>query len=149
VRPLSSAELDDLATRFASARIPKPEWTHAAHLAVGLWHVHRYGPEEALERLRTGIRRLNDAHGTPNSPTSGYHETVTRAYVALLADFLDTGEADRPLADRHRELLEGPLASRDVLFSYYSRQRLWSSEAGAVWVEPDRAPLRMARAQTT
>ncbi len=143
---LSAAALENLAARFASATIPKTEWTHRTHLAVGMWHVRRYGPEEALERLRTGIRRLNDAHGTPNSDTHGYHETVTRAYVLLLADFLAAGPPDTPLAERLQALLASPLAAKDVLFTYYSRQRLQSAQARARWEEPDLAPLRISAA---
>lgn len=62
-------DVDGLATRFAACRIPHEEWTHQAHLAVGMWHVDRYGADEALTRLRVGIRRLNDSHGAPNSTT--------------------------------------------------------------------------------
>jgi hypothetical protein len=45
---VTGAELEDLVRRFAERSLPKAEWTHAAHLAVGLWHVSRYGRDEAL-----------------------------------------------------------------------------------------------------
>ena len=140
---MSSAEVDadDLAARFTAATIPHPEWTHRAHLVIGAWHVHRLGPEAALARLRAGIRRLNDAHGTPNSATSGYHETVTRAYVRLLAQFLAECPAASSLNERLASLLGGPLAEKDVLLRFYSRERLMSATARAEWVEPDLAPL--------
>jgi hypothetical protein len=55
----SEGELDHLVARFRAATLPKPEWTHAAHLATGSWHVHHlalrpsraaYG-HPAVERL--------------------------------------------------------------------------------------------------
>lgn len=138
---LTDLELQDLAARFESAAIPKTEWTHAAHLSVGLWHVDRYGAEEALARLRAGIRRLNDAHGTINSATSGYHETITRAYVVLFAELLAAESPGMPLARRLAAVLEGPLGAREALFRHYSRARLLSPEARATWQEPDLRPL--------
>jgi hypothetical protein len=57
-RVITPAVLDDLAQRFAALTLPKPEWTHAAHLAIGLWHASRYGRDDALARLRSGIRLL-------------------------------------------------------------------------------------------
>jgi hypothetical protein len=137
-------DVDGLAARFVAATLPHAEWTHRAHLMVGAWHVQRYGLEEALARLRIGIRRLNDAHGTPNSPTSGYHETVTRAYVQLLAAFLASRPTEMPLAARLASLVDGPLAGRDVLLKFYSRERLMSASARAQWQEPDVAPLDLA-----
>ena len=53
----TSLALDALAARFAAAAIPATEWTHQTHLTVGAWHVARFGPDAALERLRAGIRR--------------------------------------------------------------------------------------------
>jgi hypothetical protein len=141
---LTETDLQGLAARFESAAIPKQEWTHAAHLAIGLWHVHRYGREEALPRLRTGIRRLNDAHGTLNTPTGGYHETVTRAYVELFADLLTAAPPGVSLADTLRIILAGPLGARHVLLRHYSRERLFSPEARASWIEPDLRPLAAA-----
>ena len=132
-----------LASRFIALTLPKEEWTHAAHLTVGLWHVDRHGAAEALPRLRDGIRRLNESHGNVNTPTSGYHETITAAYVTLLAAYLDACPPGLPLAARVARLLAGPLAARDMLFTFYSRDHLMSNEARARWVDPDLGPLRL------
>ena len=114
--------LDDLAQRFAALTLSKPEWTHAAHLAIGLWHATRYGRDDALARLRSGIRRLNESHGVANTTTGGYHETVTRAYVELLAAFTQHHAALTPAAQAEK-LLSCPLAARSALLKFYSRER--------------------------
>lgn len=136
---MTDAELDDLARRFDDLTLSKPEWTHTAHLAVGLWFVSRYG-EHALARLRAGIRRLNESHGTVNSATSGYHETVTRAYVQLLAAHAER-YGDEPIGRRFAYLLASTLADKQVLLRFYSRPRLESVDARLNWVEPDLAAL--------
>ncbi|HEY6508997.1 MAG TPA: hypothetical protein VIY56_13345 [Vicinamibacterales bacterium] len=128
-------ELDELVSRFEACTLPKAEWTHQAHLTVGAWHVHRYGAADAMTRLRRGIRRLNDSHGTANSATSGYHETITQAYVTLLAEYLSR-PGDGSLAERVGRLLDSPLAARDALLRFYSRETLASSEARAAVMTP-------------
>jgi adenylate kinase family enzyme len=135
--------IDDLGVRFEACAIPAKEWTHAAHLTVGLWHVHRYGAADALVRLRNGIRRLNESHGGVNSATNGYHETITAVYVQLLAQFLELVHTDMPLGMRAIHLLGSPLAAKDVLFAFYSRDRLMSSTARAGWIDPDLAPVSL------
>lgn len=139
-----TVNVDVLAARFIACEIPHAEWTHLAHLAVGTWHVQRYGPDEALARLRVGIRRLNDSHGTPNSNTRGYHETVTRAYVELLAEFLSRCPAEMDLDGRVARVIESPLAERNVLLRFYTQERLMSSHARAEWVAPDVVPLSLS-----
>ena len=134
---------ETLAARFTALTLPKDEWTHAAHLTVGAWHVDRYGPVEALTLLRDGIRRLNESHGNINTATDGYHETITAAYVTLLAAYVEACPLGLPLSTRVEHLLAGPLAGRDMLLTFYSRERLMSVEARARWVEPDLAPLRL------
>ena len=134
---------ETLAERFTALTLPKEEWTHAAHLTVGAWHVDRYGAAGALPRLRDGIRRLNESHGTLNTATSGYHETITAAYVTLLAAHLSACGSELALPVCVDRLLAGPLAARDMLLRFYSRERLGSVEARARWIEPDLAPLRL------
>ena len=68
--------------------MPKAEWTHEAHLRVGLWHLLRYPEGEALRRLRDGIRRYNTACGVAKTEASGYHETITRFCVRVIGRFL-------------------------------------------------------------
>jgi hypothetical protein len=132
-----------LAARFVALTLVKQEWTHAAHLTVGAWHVDRHGAAAALPLLRERIRRLNESHGNVNTATAGYHETITAAYVTLIAAYLEACPPGLPLATRIERMLAGPLAARDVLLTFYSRERLMSTEARAEWVEPDLLPLRL------
>ena len=137
-------EIDDFTARFVSCTLREQEWTHHAHLVVGLWHVERYGAEEALTRLRAGICRLNESFGGANTATSGYHETITAVYVTLLSQFLELRRDGESLADLATRLLAGPLAAKDVLFTFYSRECLMSTQARAAWVAPDLGSLNLA-----
>ena len=129
-------ELHDHISRFQEAALSAAEWTHAAHLVTGLWHVTSFDSPDALSRMRAGILRLNAAHGTPNTDTRGYHETITRAYLVLLARFAraNVGVGGAVLT---QALLSSPLAQRDALLNYYSKDRLMSVAARRGWVEPD------------
>lgn len=140
---LPVVDVEDLAARFTVPALRKAEWTHVAHLAVGAWHAHRYGAADALPRLRDGIRRLNVSIGGDNTPSSGYHETITTAYVTLLTAFLAACPPGLPLAGCLTRLWTSPLAERDILGRFYSRARLFSTEARVGWVDPDLAPLRL------
>jgi hypothetical protein len=141
----SPSDLESLVARFHARTLPKSEWTHLAHLAVGTWQVHAEGPERALATLRTGIQLLNEAHGTANTDTGGYHETITTAYVVLIAESLRQPARQADLAASVQELLASPLAPREALLAFYSKARLFSVEARRGWVEPDRAPLTLER----
>lgn len=125
-----------LVTAFRASTLPQAAWTHEAHLRVGLWHVLAFGRDEAMRRLREGIVALNDAHGTPNTDERGYHETITWAYVQLLAALVDEHPAGTPL-----EMLADAAITRfsdsRVLLRYYSETRLRSVEARCSAVTPD------------
>ncbi|MET0291111.1 MAG: hypothetical protein ABW136_02030 [Steroidobacteraceae bacterium] len=136
-----SLEPESLAHRFAARQLSRTEWTHEAHLTVGLWHVATLGPAEAMARLRSGIRKLNESNGVANTTSGGYHETITQAYVRLIAAFLASRPGDVSLQQTCDALLSGELADRNVLLRHWSRERLFSPLARAGWVEPDLAPL--------
>jgi len=140
---MTSSSLDLLAEAFGARRLPKDAWTHEAHLRVGAWHVHRFGGTVALERLRVGIRALNDAHGVANTATGGYHETITAAYVRLLEQFLAGTEPGVPLEDGVSRLLSSPLAGKQALLRFWSKELLLSPRARAEWVPPDLEPLTL------
>ena len=138
------ADLNDFAARFSCCDVKRGEWTHHAHLAVGAWYVHRYGAEEALNRLRAGIRMLNESFGNKNTATDGYHETITAAYVHLISDFVRRCPAGTTVEQGVALLLRSPLAQKDALLRYYSEPLLMSTQARAEWVEPDLLPFRLA-----
>ena len=124
----------DLVAAFESAVLPRLAWTHAAHVTVAFWYVVWYGPESALDRVRGGIRRYNAAHGIAQTPTGGYHETLTRFYVWAVRRHLRGARADCSLA----ELANGAvaaLADRTLPLRYYSWERLFSWEARTTWVD--------------
>ena len=134
------AEPFRLAAAFEGCSLSRAEWTHRAHLLVGLWYASRLPPEAALDAMRTGLRRLNDSHGVETNGTGGYHETITRAYMRLIGQFVvEDGNEDGWAARTERLLAHH--GERDHLLLYYSRERLMSEEARTGWVEPDLRPL--------
>lgn len=132
-RPFATeAELEDLISAFDQARIPRPFWTHREHLAVATLYVLR---ERSLDEIRTGIQRLNEANGVPQTPIGGYHETITVVWMKLISDWIALNPSDSQLT-----MVNGVLnafSDRDFLFAYYSLERLMSSEARFGWIEPD------------
>lgn len=135
-------EVNELAKAFKERTLPKSEWTHAAHLVVGLYFCYTYAPENARNLVREGILRLNDAHGTLNTDTSGYHETITIFWLETVVAYLDKTGHDTGLA----ELANGLLAdcgNPHLPLKYYSRERLFSVEARRNFVEPDLAASKV------
>jgi len=141
VRPvLDNDAIEDLVADFLALRLPRQRWTHQAHLAVGLWHLRRHGEQEALELLRARIPAHNDAIGIVNDADNGYHETLTRFWLRGLA----AHEAAHPqvtTAGSLALLVRSPLSSAQAPLRHYTPARLFSPEARAGWLEPDRTPL--------
>jgi hypothetical protein len=136
----TEAELSALAAAFESCSLSKAEWSHRAHLLVGMWYAGRLPADAALDAMRTGLRRLNASHGAPTTPAGGYHETITRAYMRLISRFVREDVKEDGWAARSERLLARH-GERDHLLHYYSRERLMSPEARRGWVEPDLRPL--------
>ena len=141
-----ASPLESLVKRFRDASLTREEWSHAAHLRVGAWHVDHLGADAGLVELREGIRRLNQALGTPNTATRGYHETITRAYVSLIAEFLKDCPPNTTRTERVELLLGSALSAPTLLERFWSRERLMSPRARVTWIEPDLARLELAAA---
>jgi hypothetical protein len=132
----TTEEILSLVRRFDDCTLPRKEWTHAAHLTVALWHLLQFDWAESLLRVRAGIRRYNAAHGIITTPTGGYHETLTRFWLRHVCTFLEDGRNEaRSLVSLANELVEH--SDKDLPLAFYTRERLFSPEARAFWVEPD------------
>ena len=121
---------------FEAGALPKSRWTHQAHLLVGLWYLSNHSPDDALLLVRKFIRAHNDAVGTANTDSSGYHETLTRFYLNGIAAHMAL-HSGKSLADSLALLLKTPLANKTWPLDYYSRERLLSVVARRQWVAPD------------
>jgi hypothetical protein len=136
----AESQTDRLVRAFLDRSLPKPEWTHEAHLRVGLWHLLQYPPQEALDRLRDGIQQYNVACGVANTDSSGYHESITRFYVWVIDRFLVATDRSRP-TDELADALVRECSDKELPLRYWSRDRLLSAEARLRWIEPDLQPL--------
>ncbi len=121
---------------FRRLDLPKAAWTHRAHLAAGLWFVLHHGIGAARTEVPAAIRRYNAAVGTLDTPTSGYHETITQLYLTLIDEWVRDWTGPAGYSVMAPALVEA-LDDRRIPLRYYSEARLWSAEARATWLEPD------------
>jgi hypothetical protein len=133
---MTDEDLERFVRDFEETRLPRSEWTHAMHLTVALVYLVRHGQDEATERMRRGIQRLNFHYGNH----TGYHETITLAWIAVVSRFLAARPGSQSLATLSRELI-AECGARDYLLRFYSRDVLMSEEARRRWVRPDLSPI--------
>lgn len=132
--------VETLVRDFESCALGRELWTHAAHLKVALWYLLRHEWDEAVALTRRGIKRYNAASGVADTPTSGYHETLTLFWLHTVRRFLESRRDDaRDPDDLADELTT--TADKNLPLEFYTRELLMSPEARAAWVAPDLKPL--------
>ena len=130
---------EEFLRHFEDRTLTHAQWNHRAHLKVAYLYLLRFPFDDAFRRIRENIRALNAAHGVTDSPTRGYHDTITRAWLQLvhttLAQFGPAETADAFLD------AQSQLGNKRTLLLFYSRDLLMSAEAKASIVAPDLTPL--------
>jgi hypothetical protein len=128
----------ELWQRFATQGLTHAEWNHRLHVRTAFLHLSRYEFDEAHLRMRAGIIRLNQRHGLEETPSRGYFETMTRVWLYLV----QAARRERDAADSLTLLeLHPALQDRELPLRHYTKERLMSVLARAIFIEPDRAPL--------
>ncbi len=136
----SLAELQALVHDFEGCHLPRSAWDHRAHLAVGAWYVSTMPEASATEKMISGIRRYNHANGVYTSPTGGYHETITLFWLVVARESIVPLMERYDLLHRINLFVELYVDRKDLLFSFYDRDRLFSADARAHWVAPQKRP---------
>jgi hypothetical protein len=136
----SDEQVERIVGGLIDRTLPKSEWTHAAHFAATLWLLAHRSRIEVTRDLPGYIRHYNVATGGANTESAGYHETITQASIRAAAAFLSASPA-RPLYLTCNALMASPLGQSDWLLAYWSRSRLFSTEARRTWLAPDLEPL--------
>ncbi len=129
---MTDGYIESFMRAFENGCLSKSEWTHSRHLVMALWYLRHHSRDEATVLIRDGIQRFNERQGN----LTGYHETITLAWVAVIERFLSVRDLDVPVSVLAGELL-GQCGEKDYLLRFYSRERLFSDEARAHWVPPD------------
>jgi hypothetical protein len=116
--------------------LPRAAWTHEAHVAALVTMILEH-PEIQLEQQLPGIiSRFNESVGGVNDDTQGYHETITRYWIANARTHLAANPGGG-LLERVNRFIASPDGRRDAPLRSYSRERLFSVEARRHLVEPD------------
>ncbi len=144
---------DEFLCAFERCSIARKDWTHEAHVRMAWLYVTRTPADgEVFDRVRGGIKKLNSVfvrrqqvlcRGLPTKPKDprgldGYHETITVAFVTVIAARVRAGEDFPAFRDRNPDLFDRKLSA---LLRYYSPERLFSPPAKAEFLEPDLEPL--------
>lgn len=133
---LGSAEMTDeqFLKAVESCRLPLDRFRHGDHLRLAWLYIRRYTADEALSRVKASIRRYASHHGLDHI----YHETVTTAWVKLIATHSETTFEE--FLSENRNIL-----ASDLLGRHWTREALKSEEARRSWIEPDKAALPSLR----
>ena len=132
--PVTEPEIDAFIAAFEAGTLPKAQWTHAAHILTGACYVHALGEAAAIARMRDRVSAFNLAVGGQNTPTSGYHETVTVFWIKLLAAHHDLDETRAAFAQR---AVNDFVANRTIYADYYDYDVISSTEARRTWIPPN------------
>lgn len=128
---------------FEARRWPLERWHHRDHIRLAYLYLRGMPFDDAADRIRAGIKAHNEAHGIPDLPTAGYHETMTIAWLRLVRLVLDEygpEESGEAFCEAHPELMQ-----KKTLRLFYSKDRFMSAEAKRQFLEPDLAPLPRSR----
>jgi len=104
---------------------------HADHIRLAWIYLRENDYPMAEDRMRESIRKFAQMAGAGQK----YHETITTAWMRLvhIASRLSAQIASfEEFAQAHAWLL-----NKDVIFEFYSPERLKSDSARTNWVEPD------------
>jgi hypothetical protein len=133
-------EIRAIGTGLLACTLPREAWTHEAHLGACLWLLTERPDIDIDADIAGIICRFNESVGGINDDTQGYHDSITRAYVAGVRFFLsETSETG--LVERVNAMLRSDVGRREWPLRFYSRERLFSVAARRGFVEPDLAPL--------
>jgi hypothetical protein len=131
LQPASSAFSDfEFLAEFHACTLPPSCFRHADHLRLAWLHVHQHSLEIAVNHVCDGIQAYAKHLGKPEL----YHETITVAWVRLIASHAETTFDEFLRLNEHR--LNGELLHR-----FWSPERLQSETARKEWLAPDRMAL--------
>jgi hypothetical protein len=126
---MTDAEILTLVDRLERCLLAKEEFHHRDHLTVAVVYLYASDLETSMDRMRSSLKRFAAHHGV----TGLYHETLTRFWLQEVEKLLDRDKCLAQSVDRVQEKLN----DKNLVFNYYSRERIDTKEAKETWLRPD------------
>lgn len=126
---MPASDLPALLADFEAGQIDPTQFPHREHVRVGYELLERHLFPEALLHLARGLRRLAAKAGKPGV----YHETITAAFLALIAERRLQGRYANwdDFAAHNPDLME-----KGLIEKFYQPARLQSTIARRTFVLP-------------
>jgi hypothetical protein len=129
---MSDREIID---RFESGNVPESGFHHADHVRLAFAYLRSFPVLHALERLSTAVKQFAASHGK----TQLYHETITWAYIFLIAERIARSGVEQPDWDDFIEQNPDLLVwNGGILTRYYEDATLKSDLARRTFIFPDK-----------
>ena len=136
----SETALQQFVEAWKAGRLPKPAWTHAAHVAMAAYFAFDHAADATFAIMKAGILHHNTSVGTPNTEDNGYHETLTRFWASEIGRFVRRGRFTSRL-EAVRAAVAAFGEDRERFRRFYSFDVVRDRRARREWVAPDREPL--------
>lgn len=130
---MTDAEILTLVDRLERCFFSPGEFHHKDHLAVAAAYLYAAGFDSAgfdaaMDKLRATLARFISHHGA-----NGYNETLTRFWLLQVEKRIDR----KLCLQESVRMATTELSRKEMIYEFYSREKLNSPEAKRGWVEPD------------
>lgn len=96
-------EIEAVVAGFEQCTTGKDEFTHLSHLTVAVYCLRRSTPDEAFQKMRSGLLCFLNHHGVGRTK---YKEQLTRSWIALVQSVIEQMDRDLPLLAATNAVLE-------------------------------------------
>lgn len=125
---MTDAEILTLVDRLERCELSGGDFHHRDHITVAVAYLYASDVSSAMEKTRAAISRFAAHHHS-----TLYHETITRFWILLAEKHIDR----KRCLCKSVERTHVALTDKNLIYEFYTRERLHSSEAKSGWVEPD------------
>lgn len=129
---MTNSEIID---RFESGEVPESGFHHADHVRLAFAYLRSYPVLVALEKFSAALKQFAASH----EKTQLYHETITWAYIFLIAERIARSGAEQldwdVFAEQNPDLL---VWKSGILTRYYEDATLKSDLARRIFIFPDK-----------
>lgn len=95
-------EIEAVVAGFENCTTSPDKFKHREHLTVAICYLRSSTPEEAFQKMRTGLFRFLDTHGVGRAK---YGEQLTLSWITLIQSVLEQMKPDLSLVDATNAVL--------------------------------------------